>query len=112
MKSYFYLILLNLTGGFNGSLRVKTVDIFDPASGKWLSGPSMNARRSTLGVAVLDNKIFAVGGFDGTSGLNSAEMFDPSTNEWVNIASMSTRRSSVGVGVVNGKLYAVRKEGY
>lgn len=89
---------------------MKTVDIFDPANGKWLSGPPMNARRSTLGVAVLDNKIFSVGGFDGSSGLNSAEMFDPSTNEWTNIASMSTRRSSVGVGVVNGKLFAVSKK--
>jgi kelch-like protein 2/3 len=47
-------------GGFNGSLRVKTVDIFDPQTGKWTSGPPMNARRSTLGVAVLNNKIYAV----------------------------------------------------
>lgn len=68
----------------------------------------MENRRSTLGVAVLGNCIYAVGGFDGTSGLNTAEMYDPKTKEWRPIASMSTRRSSVGVGVVNGLLYAVR----
>lgn len=67
----------------------------------------MEARRSTLGVAVLGSCIYAVGGFDGSSGLNTAEMFDPRTQEWKSIASMSTRRSSVGVGVVNGLLYAV-----
>lgn len=67
----------------------------------------MEARRSTLGVAVLGNCIYAVGGFDGSTGLNTAEMFDPRTQEWRTIASMSTRRSSVGVGVVNGLLYAV-----
>ena len=32
------------------------------------------ARRSTLGVAVLNDKIYAVGGFDGSTGLNSAEV--------------------------------------
>ena len=31
-------------------------------------------RRSTLGVAVLNDKIYAVGGFDGSTGLNSAEV--------------------------------------
>lgn len=95
-------------GGFNGSLRVRTVDVYDAGSDQWTTCASMEARRSTLGVAVLGNCIYAVGGFDGSSGLNTAEMFDPRTQEWRAIASMSTRRSSVGVGVVNGLLYAVR----
>jgi len=41
-------------------MRVKTVDIFDPQCGKWTTGPSMAARRSTLGVAELNHKIYAV----------------------------------------------------
>ena len=36
----------------------------------------MEARRSTLGVAVLNDCIYAVGGFDGSTGLNSAEVLD------------------------------------
>ena len=62
---------------------------------------SMEARRSTLGVAVMNDQIFAVGGFDGSCGLNTAEVLDMSvagSQEWRTIASMSTRRSSVGVG--------------
>lgn len=94
-------------GGFNGSLRVRTVDVYDPTLDTWLSSVSMETRRSTLGVAVLGNCIYAVGGFDGSSGLNTAEVYDPKTREWRPIAPMSTRRSSVGVGVVNGLLYAV-----
>jgi hypothetical protein len=35
---------------------------------------SMEARRSTLGVAVLNDYIYAVGGFDGSAGLNTAEV--------------------------------------
>ena len=61
-------------GGFNGSLRVRTVDMYDPTADTWSSIASMEARRSTLGVAVLNDQIYAVGGFDGSSGLNTAEV--------------------------------------
>lgn len=47
-------------GGFNGSLRVRTVDIYDAAADQWSPCPEMSARRSTLGVAVLGNCIYAV----------------------------------------------------
>ena len=97
-------------GGFNGSLRVRTVDMYDPTADSWSSIASMEARRSTLGVAVMNDHIYAVGGFDGSCGLNTAEVLDMSvsgTHEWRTIASMSTRRSSVGVGVLCGLIYAV-----
>jgi hypothetical protein len=55
-------------GGFNGSMRVRTVDIYDTGKDQWLNGASMNARRSTLGVATLGGRIYAVGGFDGSVG--------------------------------------------
>ena len=42
----------------------------------------MEHRRSTLGVAVIDNSyLIAVGGFDGSTGLSSAEMHDPRQGE-------------------------------
>lgn len=69
-------------GGFNGSLRVRTVDVYDPQLDTWTTSGNMQARRSTLGVAVVNNCIYAVGGFDGTTGLSSAEMFDQKTQEW------------------------------
>ena len=86
---------------------------------------SLQARRSTLGAAVLNNCIYAVGGFDGNSGLNSVEFLnlDPAQQEtegcesvppleWRYAASMTTRRSSVGVGVLDGFIYVVNEESY
>lgn len=64
-----------VVGGFSGSLRVRTVDAYDPVKDTWLSCPSMKARRSTLGVALLNDLIYAVGGFDGSSGDNSFNFF-------------------------------------
>ena len=34
----------------------------------------MEARRSTLGAAVLNDLLYSVGGFDGTTGLNTCEV--------------------------------------
>ena len=78
VQSYI-LGLVYAVGGFNGSLRVKTVDEYDPNLDTWTSIASMEARRSTLGVAVLNHRIYAVGGFDGSTGLNTAEVLDLSS---------------------------------
>lgn len=50
---------------------MRTVDIYDAANDTWSTCCSMEARRSTLGVAVLNGCIYAVGGFDGSTGLSS-----------------------------------------
>lgn len=55
-------------GGFNGSLRVRTVDCYDPMMDRWTGVSSMQDRRSTLGAAVLNGLLYAVGGFDGSTG--------------------------------------------
>lgn len=57
-------------GGFNGSLRVRTVDVYDGLKDQWSSVPSMQERRSTLGAAVLGDLLYAVGGFDGSTGIS------------------------------------------
>lgn len=47
-------------GGFNGSLRVRTVDVYDPSTDTWCSTCSMEARRSTLGIFVfVCNNVFS-----------------------------------------------------
>ncbi len=61
--------LVYAVGGFNGSLRVRTVDVYDPVRDMWSTVASMEARRSTLGAALLNGLIYGVGGFDGSSGI-------------------------------------------
>ena len=81
--------LVYAVGGFNGSLRVRMVDVYDPSKDSWSSVASMEARRSTLGVGVLNGLVYAVGGFDGSTGLNSAECYNIQTNEWRLISPMT-----------------------
>lgn len=108
--------------------------MFDPTTNEWKAVAPMSKRRCGVGVAVLNNLLYAVGGHDGVSYLNSVERlddriaslfflfqfvsnfeylliiirFDPQTNQWSNdVAPTSSCRTSVGVAVLDGCLFAV-----
>lgn len=52
----------------------------------------MTTARSTVGVAVLNGRLYAVGGRDGSACLNSVECYDPNTNKWTVNCPMLKRR--------------------
>ena len=52
----------------------------------------MAAARVTVGVVVLDGKLYAVGGQDAGQ-LSSVERYDPATNAWQVVAPMATARA-------------------
>ena len=63
-----YIILLDklyAVGGCDGSASLDSVEVFDPVLGEWRLGPNMNISRSYVGVAVLENRLYAAGGFSG-----------------------------------------------
>jgi hypothetical protein len=47
--------------------------MFDPTGNDWRAVAPMSKRRCGVGVAVLNNLLYAVGGHDGVSYLNSVE---------------------------------------
>ena len=66
---------------------------------------------SSLGVAVIENLVYAVGGSnrdDGTrSNLNSMERYNPEKDEWEDMPPMHRSRGAASVTALNGCLYAV-----
>ena len=64
-----------------------------------------------IGVAVIDNLVYAVGGSnrdDGTrSNLNSMERYNPEKDEWEDMPPMHRSRGAASVTALNGCLYAV-----
>lgn len=61
-------------GGFNSSLRERTVDMYDGGRDQWSPVASMQERRSTLGAAVLADLLYAVGGFNGSIGTHPIKL--------------------------------------
>ena len=92
-------------GGSDGSLRLSTVECFDPATQFWTYVAPLSTCRSGVAVGVMGGAMYAAGGYDGRSCLNTVERFDLEKNVWVTVAQMSSRRSFPGVAVFGDKLY-------
>ncbi|VDN13857.1 unnamed protein product [Dibothriocephalus latus] len=59
---------------------MNTVERFDPKTGVWHRVASMNYRRSALGAAVLNGRIYVCGGYDGVASLRTCEVYNPEQN--------------------------------
>ncbi|CAB3407173.1 unnamed protein product [Caenorhabditis bovis] len=102
--------VLFAVGGWCSGDAIASIEMMDPnRSGcAWSCVAPMSKRRCGVGVAVLDQLLYAIGGHDGLSYLNSIERYDPVTNKWsCDVAPTATCRTSVGVAACNGYLYAV-----
>lgn len=74
---------------------LSTVEVYDPILGRWRDAEAMSMLRSRVGVAVMENRLYAIGGYNGTDRLNTVEVFDAETKRWSRIASMKCKRRFV-----------------
>ena len=96
-------------GGCSGDA-ISSVEMFDPlgTSNDWRLVTPMSKRRCGVGVAVLNQQLYAIGGHDGVSYLNTVERYDPIINQWfMDVAPTTSCRTSVGVAVLDNYLYAI-----
>lgn len=67
--------MLFAVGGWCSGDAIASVEKFDPQSMEWKMVAPMSKRRCGVGVAVLNDLLYAVGGHDGQSYLNSIERY-------------------------------------
>lgn len=135
-RNGFYPGFIYVIGGISDEgMELRSAEVYDPISRRWSALPVMATRRAYVGVACLNNCIYAVGGWNEALGaLETVEKYCPEevksqnnlfTNfnrcsnvlltsanvcpqeKWVEVAAMSTTRAGVSVSAVNGLLYAV-----
>ena len=83
-------------GGFGGiaAAGVPGMEIFDPASDTWNTGPSMATGRMFHTATLLeDGKLLVIGGTGVEGNLRSAEVFDPDARTWSPAGRTSVPRS-------------------
>ncbi|MCW4005241.1 MAG: hypothetical protein NWF04_01380 [Candidatus Bathyarchaeota archaeon] len=74
----------------------------------WIEKASMHEARARLGVAVVDEQIYAIGGSTSTGQfLGTNEKYDPTSDVWVFKEFMPTPRASFGVAVCQNKIYCI-----
>ncbi|XP_070556315.1 kelch-like protein 7 [Ptychodera flava] len=74
---------------------------------RWAEIAPMNAARKGLGLAVVNEFIYAIGGTDEHGTLESVERYDPKQNQWKMVAKLPSKLTSVKCGVLNGSIYVV-----
>ena len=73
----------------------------------WITLAPMPTPRSGFGLAVVEDKIFAIGGYKDGEYLGINEMYNPETDTWINKAEMPTPRSGFAIAVVENKIHAI-----
>ena len=91
-------------GGSNNTGYLASVDVFDPATGRWEEKPPMLTKRNSLGAAFVDGSIIAIGGFDGKT-LSVVERFDISAGRWLRVPREFRPRSNFGICVMDGVVF-------
>ncbi len=64
-------------GGYSAGTFSDKTQIYDIENNSWSEGPKMSSARAYLGLAIVNDVVYAVGGFDGANWLNSNEEFKP-----------------------------------
>lgn len=64
-------------------------------------------KRSAVGVAALDDRIYICGGYDGVTSLSTVESYCPSTDTWSIVSPMMKYRSAGGVAALGKYVYAL-----
>ncbi|MBE7518441.1 MAG: hypothetical protein HS107_04260 [Thermoflexaceae bacterium] len=84
---------------------LSTTEIYEPSTGRWSPGPSMNeARLGSDGVTLLSNgRVLVVGGAE----TSTSEVLDPQTLAWTYTGPMHAARSKSAVSLLDGRVLAI-----
>lgn len=96
-----------IMGGFNGSSYLNRLDVFDPLSGAWASGPDMPEPLSFPAVANVGGLIFVFGGFNGTSKVNSTWVYDVAAANWSSSTAGPTALDRAAAVLFDGAIWVL-----
>lgn len=98
-------------GSIAGSVKQKTVFVYDPQADTWTVGDSLPDARHRFGAAVRDSSIYVFGGWSATSNcLGTGYRYDKAARTWTPIETLPAPRASVFAAAdpsLNGKVYCM-----
>lgn len=92
----------------NNTIVTKSVEIFDPITGKCVKGPSLTTRRDFSNLIVVLGLLYAVGGDvndEGTQAIRTIEVFDKCMNTWRIVTAFKDERRGFSTSAIGSKIY-------
>jgi hypothetical protein len=99
-----FLIVILLVSMFLSTLQLPVVGA---AENSWTTQKSMPTARGGLGVAVVNDQIYAIGGSNNDTQLGVTEEYNPVTDTWTTKTPMPTPRSGFAIAVYQNKIYCI-----
>ena len=104
-----YIIGGSTGWGHGHERRMDRVDIYDPATDTWETGPKMPTQRDAYLGGVVNNRIYVIGGYGLPGGrvLKAIEEYDPISRQWRKKKDMPDIRYSFRTVVVEDDIYVI-----
>lgn len=97
-----------IPGGLRSDGQVSsTLDIYDPRTGAWESGPDMPTGLSGYALAAHEGKLYVFGGWDGADFTDQVLIFDPDSGAWSSGTPVPARLGYAGAAVAGGRIYLI-----
>lgn len=90
------------------SVVTRSVEIFDPDTKKWVTGPCLKSRRDFANLQVVLGSLYAVGGDvdeEGVKATRTIEVFDKDTNSWNIVTAFKDERQGFSTSSLGSKIY-------
>jgi N-acetylneuraminic acid mutarotase len=81
------------------------VEVYDPGSDSWRTGPALPRGRGGLAAATLPEAIYVFGGESPFRIYNATEMYELAGNRWIAKEAMPTARHGLGAVAIDGRIY-------
>jgi N-acetylneuraminic acid mutarotase len=96
-----------VAGGFNGTVRLSSSELYEPATGGWTASGALTTGRTTHTAVLMSNgKVLVAGGHVSTAGSTpTCEIYDPAARTWTQTGAMATARGNhTATVLLNGKV--------
>lgn len=90
------------------SMITKSVEIFDPITALWITGPSLTTRRDFSNLLVVLGSLYAVGGDvddEGSPATRTIEVYDKVSNDWKHVTAFKDERRGFSTSAFESKIY-------
>merc|ERR1712179_734101 len=91
--------MLLVSGGYDGSYRLDSTEIFNPSLGSWRAGAALPSPRDGLRAVNIDNRVLLFGGSDG-SHLDTILEYDINGDSYTQLGTMIHARERHAISVV------------